>query len=56
MCHVMHYLREQTEHCRVLAISQESAEWAQVSLMLQREQTSHADRCLECTEVSEVAA
>jgi len=48
MCQVAQYLREQTEQCRLMAMTTDSAEWGQVSLVLQREQTAHAERCHLC--------
>ena len=56
MCQVAQYLREQTEQCRLMAMTTDSAEWGQVSLILQREQAAHADRCDHCKEQENVRA
>ena len=52
MCNVAKYLEEQTEECRRMAQTAHSAEWAQISLILQREQSAHASRCKECRQAA----
>jgi hypothetical protein len=60
MCNVARYLEDQMYGCRDLAISapknsSAQIEWAQVALMLQREQHKHLERCQTCKQ-SKVAA